>query len=79
MPTTQCPLCGNESLEDRRGEYRLTPPANTPGGLLVIPNAAWQQCHHCGEELLPRTLTKAIESEQRRRISFAMPVGSAVS
>jgi YgiT-type zinc finger domain-containing protein len=76
MPATRCPLCGNETLEDRRGDYVLTPPANTPGGLVVIPDAAWQHCIHCGEDLLPRTLTKAIESEQRRRLSTVMPVTS---
>jgi YgiT-type zinc finger domain-containing protein len=74
MVVTQCPLCGSETLEERRGEYVLTPPANTPGGLMVVPNATWQHCANCGEELLPRPLTKAIEAEQRRRLSIAMPV-----
>ena len=76
MVVTQCPLCGSESLEERRGEYLLTPPANTPGGMMVIQDATWQQCTNCGEELLPRQLTKALEIEQRRRRSVAMPVNS---
>ena len=76
MVVTHCPLCGSESLEERRGDYVLTPPANTPGGLMVIPDATWQHCAHCGEELLPRLLTKALEAEQRRRLSVAMSVTS---
>ena len=76
MVVTQCPLCGSESLEERRGEYQATAPANTPGGPMLIPNATWHHCAHCGEELLPRPLTKALESEQRRRLSAAVPVNS---
>ncbi len=76
MVVTQCPLCGSESLEERRGEYQATAPANTPGGPMLIPNATWFCCAHCGEELLPRPLTKALESEQRRRLSAAVPVTS---
>ena len=76
MVVTQCPLCGSESLEERRGEYQGTAPANTPGGQMVIPNATWHHCTHCGEELLPRPLTKALETEQRRRLSASVPVTS---
>ena len=50
MVVTQCPLCGSESLEERRGEYHGTTPANTSGGPMLIPNATWHHCAHCGEE-----------------------------
>ena len=37
MPTTKCPLCGNDTLEEKHGEYRFAPPPNIPGGTIVIP------------------------------------------
>lgn len=73
MVVTRCPLCGNESLEEHHGEYSLKAPANTPGDTLVIPFATWQSCTNCGEELLPRSLTKALENEQRCRLSVVAP------
>ena len=64
MTTATCPLCGNETLEHKHGEYRLDLPPNIPGGTMVIPNATWDACTSCGEEILPDQLTRAIEAEQ---------------
>lgn len=76
MAVSRCPLCGCESLEERRGEFRMEPPANTPGGALVVSNAEWRFCVNCRESFLPGSLSKALEREQRRRLSVAVPVSS---
>jgi putative zinc finger/helix-turn-helix YgiT family protein len=73
MTTTNCPLCGKQTLEHKHGEYRFGPPQNVPGGTIVVPNAAWDACTSCGEEILPDELTKAIEAEQYRRLGLLTP------
>lgn len=74
MDTQRCPLCGSQSLEMREGEYHFEPPENMPGGTVIVPNVAWRTCTACGESLLPRSITKALEMEQRRRLEVAVPV-----
>jgi putative zinc finger/helix-turn-helix YgiT family protein len=73
MTATKCPLCGNETLEHKHGEYRFEPPKNVPGGTMIIPGAAWDACSSCGEEILPDELTKAIEAERYRRLGLLTP------
>ena len=73
MTTAKCPLCGNDTLEHKHGEYRFEPPQNIPGGTMMIPNATWDACTSCGEEILPDELTKAIEAEQYRRLGLLTP------
>lgn len=73
MTTTKCPLCGNPTLERKEGEYRFEPPPNVPGGAMVIPDAIWNACTRCGEEILPDELTQAIEAEQYRRLGLLTP------
>ena len=62
MPTTQCPVCGNNTLEENHGEYRFDPPPNIPGGVIVIRDATWQACNHCHEEILSHELDEAIDA-----------------
>ncbi len=73
MTTAKCPLCGNPTLEHQNGEYRFEPPANIPGGAMTIPNATWDACTSCGEEILPDDLTQAMEAEQYRRLGLLTP------
>ncbi len=73
MATTKCPLCGNHTLEHKQGDYRFEPPPNIPGGTMIIPNATWDACTGCGEEILPNELTRAIEAEQHRRFGLLTP------
>ncbi len=73
MTTTQCPLCGHQTLEHKHGEYRFEPPQNIPGGTMIIANATWNTCTRCGEEMLPDELTRAIEAEQYRRLGLLPP------
>lgn len=73
MTTAKCPLCGSETLEHKQGDYRFDPPPSIPGGTMIIPNATWDACATCGEEILPDELTKAIEEEQYRRLGLLTP------
>ena len=73
MTTTNCPLCGNDTLETKEGEYRFDPPSNVPGGTMVIADACWQACNSCGEEILPDELTQVIEIERNRRLGLLTP------
>ena len=74
MTTTQCPLCGDQTLERKHGEYRFEPPQNIPGGTMIIANATWDACASCGEAILPDELTKAIEAQQYRRLGLLPPL-----
>ena len=53
MTNAQCPLCGNQTLEHKHGEYRFEPPQNIPGGTMIIDNPNWDSCTGCCEEILP--------------------------
>jgi putative zinc finger/helix-turn-helix YgiT family protein len=66
-------MCGDDTLEEKRGEYRFDPPPNVPGGTMVIPNATWLACSHCGEEILPYALNKAIDLEATKRQGLLVP------
>ncbi len=74
MVATHCPICGKGSLVERNGEYSVKVSGDVPGEVLVVPNAFWHSCSHCGEDLLPRALTKALEVEQKRCLSATTPV-----
>lgn len=73
MPTTNCPMCGDNTLEEKHGEYRFTPPPNVSGGTIVIADATWQACRHCGEEILSYALNKAIDLEATKRQGLLVP------
>ena len=66
-------MCGDNTLEEKRGEYRFDPPPNIPGGIIVIPNAAWQACDRCREEILSHELDKAIGLEAIKRQGMLLP------
>jgi YgiT-type zinc finger domain-containing protein len=57
----QCPLCGNYTIEEKRGEFRFEPPPNIPGGTIIIADATWQECSQCGEIILSHELDQSIE------------------
>ena len=68
-----CPICGAESLERRQGEFRFFPPANIPGGDIVVPEAEWEECASCGEQILGLELEAALEDQRRRRLCLLPP------
>lgn len=71
MATEKCPICGHESLVTMHGEYRFEPPANIPGGVIVVGDAQWLHCGSCGEDILSRELEAAIEGQRARSQSRA--------
>lgn len=70
---TECPVCGKVGLEKRQGEFRFTPPPEIPGGEIVIPDATWEACSACGEQILPPALDKALLVERYRRLGLLNP------
>lgn len=68
-----CPLCGESTLVDRQGEFRFEPPANIPGGTIVVAEARWRHCESCGEDLIPHELDKALDRERYRRMGLLPP------
>lgn len=73
MTTTKCPICSNQTLEHKHGEYRFEPPQNMPGGTMIIRDASWDACSSYGEDILSDELTKAIEAERNRRLRLRTP------
>jgi YgiT-type zinc finger domain-containing protein len=67
MRTKKCPICGKLSLLKKRGDYHMPLPPNIPGETVVIPNAQWQHCASCGEDILSKKLEDAINRKCRRR------------
>lgn len=70
---TKCPICGNETLEPRHGEFRFEPPANIPGGLMVVPDTDWLECSSCEERILSNELNDAIELMTYDRLGLLPP------
>jgi len=60
-------------LSEFHGEFRFEPPDNIPGGVMVVPNASWQECQSCGERILPHELDRALDDESRRRQGLLTP------
>jgi putative zinc finger/helix-turn-helix YgiT family protein len=71
--TAKCPICGAESLESRRGEFRFVPPANIPGGEIIVPGAEWEECVSCGEQILGLELEAALEDQRYKRLGVLRP------
>jgi len=71
---TECPICGATALEERSGRFEFEPPANIPGGTIVIENAAWQECSQCGETLIPHALDQALDDVARKRRGLLTPI-----
>lgn len=73
MAPKRCPMCGQMSLVKMNGEYRFEPPANIPGGPIVVAEALWMHCGSCGEDILSGELEQSIEDERRRRLGLFTP------
>ena len=69
-----CPTCGSPELRAEHGDFRFEPPANIPGGAIVVPNAHWHTCGACGEQIIPHETSEAIERERNRRLGLLTPV-----
>ena len=68
-----CPFCGRGSLEARTGQYKFVPPAEIPGGPMVVLEASWEECTECGERLLSPALCRALDEERYKRLGLLSP------
>jgi putative zinc finger/helix-turn-helix YgiT family protein len=59
-----CPICGAKALEERRGEYVFEWPEGFAAQDSAFPDAEWEACDACGEEILSPELSRRIEAEQ---------------
>jgi hypothetical protein len=60
MSAKKCPVCGEATLLEKHGEYRMELPPNISGGFVVIPKTSWLHCESCGEDILSAELEQAI-------------------
>ena len=67
-----CFNCGSQ-MEERHGTYRFEPPANIPGGTMVIANATWLECENCGQQMLPAALDRELERLSMLRQGLLLP------
>lgn len=68
-----CPYCGQATLETRRGEFRFTPPAEVPGGVMVLADVTWEECATCGNQILGYELNKRLERMAANRWQLLQP------
>ena len=69
MKAKKCPLCGETTLLEKHGEFRMELPPNIPGGAVVVPDATWMHCDSGGEEILSAELEEAIKRKCARKSS----------
>jgi len=62
MAAKKCPLCGEMTLLEKHGDYRMELPTNIRIGFVVIPDATWLHCDSCGEDILSAELEQAINN-----------------
>lgn len=60
-------------MEERHGTYRFEPPANIPGGTMVVHNATWLECENCGHQMLPAVLDRKLEELSMTRQGLLLP------
>ena len=71
MTAKVCPMCGDPALVRMHGEFGFEPPANVPGGSIVVADARWTHCESCGEDFIPDALDAALDVERQRRLGLA--------
>ena len=60
-------------MEQRHGTYRFEPPANIPGGTMIVPDATWLECENCGQQMLPVALNRKLEELSMSRQGLLLP------
>jgi putative zinc finger/helix-turn-helix YgiT family protein len=69
----ECPICGAKALVEKIGEFRFEPPANIPGGVIILPNSNWEECDACGEVLLSPELLRKLDEQRYARLGRLTP------
>jgi len=67
MAAKQCTVCGETTLVEKTGEYRMDLPPSIPGGCVVVSNTNWLHCESCSEDILSPELERAINVDCRQR------------
>lgn len=65
----KCFECGAE-IKKRKGEFTFNPPANIPGGPIIIQDAIWEECTGCGEKILPPLLLDSLDQIRYDRLGL---------
>jgi len=73
MAAKNCPICGEPTLVEMRGDYRMEVPPNIPGDAIVVRDASWLHCESCKEDILSNELEAAISDERNRRMELLAP------
>jgi putative zinc finger/helix-turn-helix YgiT family protein len=56
-----------------QGKFTFAPPAEVPGGPVIVDNASWLQCDHCGENILSPELESALDRQRYVRLELLTP------
>ena len=64
----KCPMCGKKKLYRKRGKFVFKPPKCIPGGPLVVPDTAWEECKACGEQIILPALNAALQHLAKKRL-----------
>ncbi|MBN1123365.1 MAG: type II toxin-antitoxin system MqsA family antitoxin [Sedimentisphaerales bacterium] len=70
----KCPICGAPALIEKTGDFCFEPPANIPGGTIVVPNSKWEECEVCKEVILPAELIENLDKQRYVRLGLLSPV-----
>ena len=66
----KCPLCGQTTLLEKCGEYRMQVPSALGGSEIIVTDTAWIHCESCGEDILSSDLEHEINRQcSDRRVS----------
>lgn len=68
----ECPLCGNESLVYKSGEYTIRDPKSNKVAARV-PSLEWDECLECGERFLDDEAMDRIEEVKYRLRGLLLP------
>ena len=69
----ECPICGALALAPKTGEFRFEPPANIPGGTIIIADSNWEECEVCKEVILPPELIESLDEQRYIRLGLLSP------
>ena len=71
--TDLCGACGHGTLVERQGTYIYVWPESVSSTPSEFPDARWLECDECGEQMLPASLLRRIESKRYRLEGLLAP------
>ena len=64
--TDRCPICGESIVRHEHATYTYQWPARIAQRETEFTDATWDHCTGCGEDYIPASLLRRIESEYKR-------------